>query len=402
MAVAVEHMVDEKSSDIKNEIVEEIRALTPRIREFAGEGERARWLPPETLDSVAATDVWRSSVPQRFGGNDLALADQYEILSELAQADGSLGWVAGLWLANGWIAQFLPDDGQREIFNGGDVRVSGVLAPTGTMVRADGGYVVNGTWKWNTGARGSVFDALATRLESTDGPPEVYYVFARSSELSIADDWDSFGAVATGSSTVTAKDVFVPARRTVKISDALVGATGDRANAGVGEQRNYGLVAYLSVQQVAVFTGIARGALELFLHRLPGRSITHTPWTDQSASPVTHIQVASAANKIAAAEALERESIQILQRRADAGEQPTIEEKAALRGRSAYAIELAREAVSILYTASGASVIMRDVPFQRLYRDIQALSNHASVLLTSNLEVHGRVLVGLDPATPYL
>ncbi|WP_319458226.1 MULTISPECIES: acyl-CoA dehydrogenase family protein [unclassified Mycobacterium] len=401
MAVAVEKLQD-SSSDIKTEILEEIRALVPRIRDLASESERARWLAPEILETVGATSVWRTVVPKQFGGFDLPLEDQCEIVSELARADGSLGWVAGLWLANTWIGQLIPDDGQREIFSGGDVRISGALTPTGTIVPTDGGYILNGNWKWNTGVRGSVFDAVASRLEHSDGPPDVYYVFARTSELSLADDWDAFGAMATGSSTTTAKDVFVPAHRVIKINDALAGTTGDRSNAGVGEQRNYGFFAYVSVQQVSVFIGMARAALELFLQRLPGRSITYTPWKDQSASPVTHIQVASAANKIAAADALQRECIQLLQRRADFGEQPSVEEKAELRGRSAYAIELAREAVSILYTASGASVIMRDIPFQRVYRDIQALSNHAAVLLTSNLEVHGRVLVGLDPATPFL
>ncbi|HEX3962570.1 MAG TPA: acyl-CoA dehydrogenase, partial [Trebonia sp.] len=59
-------------------------------------------------------------------------------------------------------------------------------------------------------------------------------------------------------------------------------------------------------------------------------------------------------------------------------------------------------AVQDLYQASGASVIMRDVPFQRFYRDIQGLSQHAAMALNSNLEVHGRVEVGLDPGTPFI
>jgi hypothetical protein len=73
-----------------------------------------------------------------------------------------------------------------------------------------------------------------------------------------------------------------------------------------------------------------------------------------------------------------------------------------LRGNCAYITELCRRAVQELYQASGASVIMRDVPFQRFYLDIQGLSQHTAMALNSNLEVHRRVEVGLDPGTPFI
>jgi hypothetical protein len=42
------------------------------------------------------------------------------------------------------------------------------------------------------------------------------------------------------------------------------------------------------------------------------------------------------------------------------------------------------------------------VPIQRICRDVRALSIHAALNWTTNLEVHGRVLVGADPQTPFL
>ncbi|HEX3961851.1 MAG TPA: hypothetical protein VHZ03_35370 [Trebonia sp.] len=341
------------------------------------------------------------AVPRRFGGLDLPIGEQASILAEIASGDGSTGWVASLWTANTWVCQLYPDQAQEELFAGGSVRVSGAFTPTGTLTPTSGGYLLNGRWKWNTGCRGARWDGLAALLEQPDGPPEVYYVMAPVAELALADDWHASAASATGSSTTTAKNVFIPGYRVISLSQALTGTTGGRSNTGA-TGRNYGFFGYIMAESVGAFIGMARGAYELFLARLPGRGITYTPWTDQSQSPVTHIQVATAANKIAAAEALSRRSIDLLQERADAGEQPTLEEKAAIRGQSAFAAELARQAVEVLYTASGASVIMRDVPFQRFHRDIQGLSLHAAMALNSNLEVHGRVAVGLDPATPFL
>jgi 3-hydroxy-9,10-secoandrosta-1,3,5(10)-triene-9,17-dione monooxygenase len=382
-------------------VLEDVRELVPVLRDNAATGEDQRWIVEENITLLEEAGVWRMAVPERFGGLDLPLGDQFRILTEIARGDGSTGWVASLWAANTWVGQLFPDEAQAEFFAGGSVRVSGAFTPTVTLTPVDGGFLLNGSWKWNTGCRGARFDGLAARLEQSDGPPEIYYAMTPLSELVIADDWHAFAASATGSSQTSATDVFIPKHHVIKISDALLGQTGDRTNTGANG-RNYGFFAFIETQSVGAFVGMARGAYELFLKRLPGRGITYTPWTDQSQSPVTHIQVATAANKIAAAEALAERSIQTLQRRADAGEQPTVDEKAAIRGQSGYAAELARQAVEILYTASGASVIMRDVPFQRFYRDIQGLSQHAVMALNTNLEVHGRVILGLDPATPFL
>ncbi|MFG2879455.1 hypothetical protein ACGFYU_31370 [Streptomyces sp. NPDC048337] len=50
----------------------------------------------------------------------------------------------------------------------------------------------------------------------------------------------------------------------------------------------------------------------------------------------------------------------------------------------------------------GRSVIHRSVALQRFHRDIEGLSLHALVQLNANLEVQGRVLLGLDPETDFL
>jgi hypothetical protein len=69
------------------------------------------------------------------------------------------------------------------------------------------------------------------------------------------------------------------------------------------------------------------------------------------------------------------------------------------RAHIAYATGLARNAVDILFYASGASSIQEHVPIQRYQRDIQALANHAIMHPQTALELYGRVLCGLQPNT---
>ncbi|AJE82580.1 MULTISPECIES: acyl-CoA dehydrogenase family protein [Streptomyces] len=382
-------------------VFEEVKALATRFRDSAKESEERRWLPDENIELLEKSGVFRLGVPKRFGGLEAPVADQVRVLSEISRADTATGWVAMIWVSSSWVPSLFPDETQQEVYARGTARVSTGFSPTGVLTPEDGGFSLSGSWKWMSGCRGAGWALLASVLPAEDGTPVPHAALVPLSELEIADDWHAAAASGTGSSTVTATGVKVPARRVVSLLDVLGGTTGDRSNTGA-TGRNYAFIPFFMAQGASAYLGIARGAFELFLERLPGRGITYTSWADQSQSPLTQIQVATAANKISAAEALQSTWLELIQRHADAGTQPSIEERAAVRGKAGYAIQLAKEAVDELFEASGASVIMRDVPFQRFHRDLRGLALHALFAFTTNQEVHGRALLGLAPDTPFL
>lgn len=380
-------------------VLDAVKEIVPRLRENGLEAEERRWIPDENIDLLDKAGVFSMAVPRRYGGLDLPLAGQVEVLTEIARGCGSTGWTAVAWVSSAWMASLYPDQAQEEIFAGGSVRISGGFTPTATLVPADGGYMLNGSWRFNTGCRGADWDLLAAMLHP-DGQEEVFAMVPMR-ELSIADDWHVSAASGTGSSTTTATNVFVPAHRVVTAEQALTGTTPGRSNTGA-TGRDYGLITFVVAESVATYIGMAKAAYELFIERLPGRGIAYSSWTDQRQHPLTQLRVATAANKIAAAEALSATYLQTLQRRADAGEQPTLEEKAAVRGQAGYAIQMVKEAVEDLRSVAGASALSRKAPFQRFHRDLLGLSLHGLMSPEMSLEVHGRVLVGLDPATPFL
>ena len=61
----------------------------------------------------------------------------------------------------------------------------------------------------------------------------------------------------------------------------------DRHNAG-DPYYNLPLAAVLAINAAGTPVGTARGAMDAFMERLPGRAITYTDYTDQSAAPITH------------------------------------------------------------------------------------------------------------------
>ncbi|NNJ06592.1 acyl-CoA dehydrogenase [Streptomyces sp. PKU-MA01144] len=382
-------------------VLDEVKSLADRFRESGTQAEERRWLPDENIELLEKAGVFRLNVPARFGGLEAPVADQVKVLSEIARADTATGWVAMIWLSSSWVPSLFPDAAQKEVYAEGSLKVSTGFTPTGTLTPEDGGYSLSGSWKWISGSRGADYGLLAALLTTPDGTPVPHAALVPFSELEIADDWHASAAAGTGSSTVSASGVKVPAHRVVSLLDVLAGTTGDRSNTGA-TGRNYAFVPFFMAQGASAYLGIARGAYELFLERLPGRGITYTSWTDQSQSPVTQIQVATAANKIAAAEALQETWLRLIQEHANAGTAPSVEERAAVRGKAGFAIQLAKEAVDELFEASGASVIMKDVPFQRYHRDLRGLALHALFAFHTNQEVHGRSILGLAPDTPFL
>ena len=382
-------------------VLEAVREIVPTLRENGRASEDNRWIVDENIHLLEKTGVLRAASPRRYGGLDLPLAEAAEIIKEVASGCGSTGWVTMVWVSNAWMATLYPDKAQDEIFaDGPSVRISGGFTPSGTLTPTEGGYILSGTWRFNSGCRGADWNMAAAIVHRPDGTEDEAIALVPMSEFTIADDWDTFAAAGTGSASSTLKDVFVPEHRVVTFEHALLDSTPGREH--VVADRRYGLFPVVFTECAAACVGIARGAMDLFLQRVQGRPITYTSWTDQREHPLTQIQVATAANKIAAAEGLAQGWWKLLQGRADEGGTVTAEERAVLRGETAFAIQLAKEAVEILYGASGASVLQKSVPMQRFFRDIEGFAQHALLLNTTNLELQGRVLLGLDPDTPFL
>jgi alkylation response protein AidB-like acyl-CoA dehydrogenase len=377
-------------------LVDRAAALVPMLQERATAAEQARRVSDASFDALSTAGIFAMTAPRRYGGAEADFQTQCDVLAHLARGCPSTSWVATIFSAMSWLAGTFPDQAQDEIFADRDPRISGVFSPTGTGVPKDGGLVINGRWGFNTGCHGARWTVL-NALVGTGADAVPTCVIARSRELTILNDWYATGMSGTGSNTIVAEEVFVPAHRCMPLPDMLEARYPARHNAA-NPYFNYPLSPVLTINAGGTPLGMAQGALEGFRSRLPGRGIAYTFYTNKAEAPVTHLQLAEAALTLESADAHVRRAAALLDRHT--GGAMSIDARVRSRAHIAYAMGLARQAVDTLFYASGASSIQTHVPIQRFQRDVQALANHAIMHTQTALELYGRVLCGLPPNTP--
>src|SRR5688572_9554627 len=377
-------------ANLTESLVASATALIPMLRKAAPAAEKARRVPQESYDALAAAGIFRMTAPKAYGGVEADFRTQCEVLAEIARGCPSTSWVATIYSAMSWLVGVFPDETQEEIYATRDPRIAGVFSPTGTAVHKDGGFVVNGRWPFNTGCHGATWTVLNVLVGEMPT-----CMLAKSADLRILDDWYATGMSATGSNTVVAENVFVPSRRAIPLPDMLDARYPARHNAE-NPYFNYPLAPVLTVNASGTPLGIARGAWDAFVERVPGRGITYTTYTNKAEAPVTHLEMAEASLKIDSSEAHMHLATMLLD---GAKGSMTMQERVKARAHVAYSTGLAREATDILFYASGASSIQEHMAIQRYQRDIQALSNHAIMHPQTSLELYGRILCGLAPNT---
>ena len=383
------------------ELVGRATDLVPLIRKHAAWQEQNRVLHEEVLQGLTDAGLLKMRVATQYGGSVPDLRTVVDVVAELARGDGSTGWTVSTWTIGAWLAGLLPDEAQDEIFGDGEVRVCGSVGPNGVAVPTDGGYILNGSWHFNTGSSQSQWDTHAIMIQTPDGlVPGMAAV--RLSELKLIDDWYTTGLSGTGSMTTVAENVFVPEARVLPMLPVIMFSQHRSKQNAEQPAWKVPFMPLAVAVAGAPALGMARAANEAFFERLPNRPITYTSYENQAEAPLTHLQVAEAAVKIDETEFHLHRQADRLDSKGRAGEPWTTQDRALARMDAGAACLRAKEAIDSLNNASGGSSIYSHVPMQRIVRDIQALNLHGIMHAETNAETYGRVLCGLEPNTMFL
>ena len=195
-----------------------------QLAHFIQEADRQALLTPEQLDIIYREKWFRLFVPRSQNGLELSLPEGLRIEESLAKIDGSLGWTVTLCSGATQFTGYLPPSLTDTIFKDPAVCFGGSGALTGVAKETSDGYIINGSWKYATGAPYCTHFTANCTIEK-DGQPltdeigaPVYrsFLFTRE-EVSVQKDWDTMGLRATASERFSVTDVWVPRERSFTI-----------------------------------------------------------------------------------------------------------------------------------------------------------------------------------------
>lgn len=377
-----------------------ISEIAARREEF----ERLSHVPRDVIAKLKRAGVYRAATPRRFGGDALAPTAFLDMIERIAVADGSAAWVASFGSANVYLAA-LPLATQAHIYaNGPDQVFAGGLFPVQPAQPADGGWRVNGTWKFASGCKGADWlgvgigaagsgaagsGAGGSGSPSSPGKPRTA-VF-RPHQVEIVENWDVVGMQGTGSHDLHVTDQFV--------ADDWTFVRGGAACVDEPLYR-YPTIAYAAQVLAVVNLGLARAALDVANQMAGGRKTT-TGAPQLADRAYYRIELAKAEAQLRSARAFFYDTTDEVWQSILAGNPVTAEQTSLLR---LAATQIAREGAEVVqraYRLGGTMAIYRSHPLQRLLRDSMVVTQHA-FLGEGNFDGAGAVFVGVPPIPGYL
>jgi alkylation response protein AidB-like acyl-CoA dehydrogenase len=276
--------------------------LLERIHSRASGYDRDNVFFTEDLAELQAAGYLKALVPKNLGGLGLSLLEVAHEQSALAAAAPATALAVNMHLVWTGVAKTLLDRGDDslrfvlseaaagEVFAFAISEAGNDLVLFGSNTEAkplpDGGYAFTGT---------KIFTSLSpawTRLglfgldnESPDAPKLVHAFVTRDTRgITTLSDWDTIGMRASQSNSTRLDGVVAPADRIVRRL-----APGPSRDSLI-----FAIFANFEILVAAVYTGIARRALELAVSAVQGRTSARTGLTKDK-DPFTRWKIADAA-----------------------------------------------------------------------------------------------------------
>jgi alkylation response protein AidB-like acyl-CoA dehydrogenase len=346
------------------------RAL-PTLAERADAVEAGGRLTGQAVDLLRSTGVFRMAMPAAWGGPEVGLLEQVEILEALARADASAGWCAMIGSDSGYYAALLNEADARELYVGLDSVTAGWVQPAGALEVVDGGYRLSGRWSFGSGcthadviAAGALVTENGVPVPGPDGLPQHRIALLPAAEAILHEDtWQTTGLRGSGSLDYSVDGLFVPAGRTFAF----------------GEPRRtetlYRWPGLFIANLVAVPLGTAGAAIDHALELLAGKTVM-PEMILACDEPRVRSAIARTQAAVGAARAYVTATYGAFWATLEAGDPPSLAQRAQMAGCWVHTLTTCRTAVDELCEAVGTSAIRAGSPLERRHRDLITMGHH--------------------------
>lgn len=346
-----------------------VAAIAGTLQAGAAQSDQQGRLVDSSVDALRSHGLWRMRLCRELGGLELPIVTQIQVLAALAAEDASCAWCT--MVANNAAAMLgakMPPAGIERIFGKGVPACSIVAAPGGAASPAEGGYVLNGTWRLASGIHHASWIHATTHIDRD--PSRLLHVAIPARDVALLDSWDVVGLAGTGSNDFALADYFLPA--------ALAKREGEPGGRVRGTRRYdlLGLECLESYEHLAFAIGIGRRALRE-LRLVLGKTAAGRY---MAAREVVQGQLGRVLVRLQAAEAMALSLYGRIDAAAVGGQQPwTCAERHLPRALAVWASELALECAQLAFHRSGSAALSRSGILEKLVRDMSVAAKHVVV-----------------------
>lgn len=378
------------------EAMRRAREVVPTLRSRAQQCEDARVLLPENEQLLHEAGLFRFHQPKRFGGMELPYVAVVDIVAELARGCPSTAWNVGNLGCHHWILGYYEPETQHEVWDADPdaLIASSIALAAGRGKKVAAGFQVSGRWPFSSGVDNCGWNMLAVTVYEDDKAVDWRLCLVPKSDYRIIDNWQAMGMMGTGSKDIEVREVFVPERRALALTQCRGGLEHPGAKLNSGSLFRIPLVAAAGHPLSPTALGAAQGAYEHVVEVLRKRTGTYTG-AKVSDFQAVQIKIARARVLIDSARCLMRESARMFEK-----ENLDLESKLRLRAQNTFAVMQSREAVETLWSCYGANAIYTRDPLQRFLRDTQAINQHFSFNFDIAGSAFGTVALGASFTHP--
>ncbi|MEV4095957.1 acyl-CoA dehydrogenase family protein [Streptosporangium saharense] len=368
-----------------HEVLARAEAIAPTLVGLQAETEQRTHYSRQTHEEFARAGFYRLLVPRRYGGYEFGIDTFMRVVTTLARGCPSTAWMYCLGATHAIAAATLfGEEAQAEIFRDGDFVCPATIVPSGSAVpAADGGWVLNGTWNYCSGAPYATHFIGHAMVQGGDGPPAPMLFVAPRDQWRLLDDWGrQLGLKGSGSHSITVENGRIPASFALPgthLSEATVADGTPGRELHGNPQYGGGPLSYMVLEIASLAVGIAQGALDVYGELMRSRRTLLPPVVGRAEDPDYQFWYAEAAGMIAAAEAGVQGAIRQWQELCALGPEGfTREQDLRITTICRHTIRLCWTAVeSYLFPTAGSSSVRQGERLERVWRDMSMLHSHA-------------------------
>lgn len=384
--------------------------IIPLAAEYAREADETRTVNAAVLTAIRKSELLTLSASPRIGGRGATIGTIGHELEALAGACASTAWCVWnhLCVFHLFCGVLGPD--HAELLTGIVERHEWVCFPAGAgsgiLAGVHGDSVrLTGQGAFGSGARYADWAGVAFAMADPDGgarrPLDLRFTVVRLDEPGVSVDatWDGAALRASSTDDVHYRDVSVPVGRCAPWYGADRATRRRDADAPMIDHRyREDWVGLSALWLGAMACGVVAAALTDLVEEVGGRrAIMGRPMAEL---PGVHFNFGRAAGALLGARAAVAEGCAAVDGRIAAGVGPSESGDLQAAAAAAFALDACNQAMQHLLKVAGGNGLRQRHPFERRYRDFQAMPLHINAHEDRVSERLGRHLLGL-PIDPF-